>query len=279
VGPGEREKAAKKPLDFWGDLALPDGNRAVSASEDETLKVWDLKRGEELCTLSGHRWRVTSVAVTPDGNRAVSASDDQTLKVWDLDRGKKLRTLKGRDWGVTSVVLTPDGTRAVSASWNVLKVWDLETGKKLRTLKGHVDDVTSLAVTPDGTRAVSASRDQTLKSWDLGRGEELRTSSSISGEIRLFLRLTSRREPSLITMRGHRGDVTSVAVTPDGTRSVSTSSDQTLKVWDLVAGETLATFYADAVLLCVDVLPDGVTFFAGDQLGRVHLLEFQTPNR
>ena len=52
----------------------PDGQRAVSASDDQTLKVWDLASGRELRTLTGHTDPVTAVAMTPDGQRAVSAS-------------------------------------------------------------------------------------------------------------------------------------------------------------------------------------------------------------
>ena len=73
----------------------PDWLRAVSASDDQTLKVWDLGSGGELRTLTGHTDRVTAVAVTPDGQRAVSASDDQTLKVWDLGSEGELPSWQG----------------------------------------------------------------------------------------------------------------------------------------------------------------------------------------
>jgi WD40 repeat protein len=53
-----------------------DGQRAVSASNDETLKVWELSSGRELRVLTGHGNQVTAVAVTADGQRAVSASRD-----------------------------------------------------------------------------------------------------------------------------------------------------------------------------------------------------------
>jgi WD40 repeat protein len=70
----------------------PDGRRAVSASADGTLKVWELESGRELQTLKGHAYGVNAVAVTPDGRRAVSASADQTLKVWELESGAAIAT-------------------------------------------------------------------------------------------------------------------------------------------------------------------------------------------
>ena len=65
----------------------PDGRCAVSGSEDQTVRVWDLRSGVCLRTLKGHSDTVSSVSVTPDGRRAVSGSFDRTLRVWDLEIG------------------------------------------------------------------------------------------------------------------------------------------------------------------------------------------------
>ena len=115
-----------------------DGKRAVSASWDKTLKVWDLEtRARAAHAGRPHllgQWR------GGDGGRAarVSASGDKTLKVWDLETGRELRTLQGHSDDVNGVAVTGDGRRAVSASRDkTLKVWDLETGRELRTLQGH----------------------------------------------------------------------------------------------------------------------------------------------
>ena len=61
----------------------PDGKRLASASEDQTVKVWDTMSGQETLTLKGHTGLVNGVAFGADGNRLASASHDQTVKVWD----------------------------------------------------------------------------------------------------------------------------------------------------------------------------------------------------
>ena len=138
-----------------GVAITPDGRRAVSASYDNTLRVWDLESGQSVRTLEGHSSSVNGVAITPDGRRAVSASWDNTLRVWDLESGQSVRTLEGHSRWVNGVAVTPDGRRAVSASYdNTLRVWDLESGKELALLTA--DCVTaSCAVSLDGQTIVA----------------------------------------------------------------------------------------------------------------------------
>ncbi|RAP35384.1 hypothetical protein DID80_06470, partial [Candidatus Marinamargulisbacteria bacterium SCGC AAA071-K20] len=68
---------------IWSVTQLEDG-RLVSASWDNTLKVWDLKQeqGPEcVATLHGHTSDILSVTQLEDG-RLVSSLHDGTLKVW-----------------------------------------------------------------------------------------------------------------------------------------------------------------------------------------------------
>ena len=43
---------------------FPDGRRVVSASDDNTLKVWNIETGECVATLEGHSQPVRSAAST-----------------------------------------------------------------------------------------------------------------------------------------------------------------------------------------------------------------------
>ena len=45
---------------------------------------------EQECTLTGHSFRVTSVAYSPDGKHIVSGSFDNTVKVWDSQTGTEV---------------------------------------------------------------------------------------------------------------------------------------------------------------------------------------------
>ena len=221
--------------DWVNAVALTsDGRRAISASYDRTLKIWDLESGEAIRTLEGHADWVNAVALTPDGRRVVSASADKTLKIWDLESGQAIRTLEGHASWVNAVALTPDGRQAVSASNDrTLKIWDLESGKSIRTLEGHTSWVNAVALTSDGRQAVSASKDETLKIWDLESGQAIRT------------------------LEGHASWVNAVALTPDGRQAVSASNDRTLKIWDLESGKSIRTLeghasWVNAVALTLD---------------------------
>ena len=58
----------------------------ASASDDNTVKLWDTSTGKEIKTLSGHTNRVNGVSFSPDGKMLASASDDNTVKLWNLSR-------------------------------------------------------------------------------------------------------------------------------------------------------------------------------------------------
>ena len=91
----------------------PDGKTAISASEDNIIKIWDTETGTELRTLIGHTSSVNAVAIAPDGKTAISGSDDQTLKIWDLLSGKEVASFSG-EHGFECCAIAPDGVTVVA---------------------------------------------------------------------------------------------------------------------------------------------------------------------
>ena len=195
----------------------PDGRRAVSASDDASLKLWDIASGAELRRYAGHTGPVLA-AITLDGRRLASGSQDKTIRVWDLESGDLLGCLAGHGEAVSSLAVTRDGRRLVSGSYDAtIRIWDLEKLVEVRSLAGHAYGVNAVALCPQDRRIISASYDHTLRVWDLDSGA------------------------LLLVLSEHQGPVNGVAVDPGGRWIVSTSADHSLKIWDLRTGNELQT--------------------------------------
>jgi WD40 repeat protein len=243
---------------FYSVAWSPDGSRALSGSQDKTVRVWDVERGSSLATLRGHTHSVWSVAWSPDSSRAISGSWDRTIRIWDVKSRDCLATLEGHAAEILSVACSPDGTRVLSGSKDTtLRIWDLQSGRCLGMLEGHTAEVDSVAWSPDGSRLVSGSADKTLRVWDAQNGRCLATlqghtnsvfgvawspdssrvlSGSAGGDLRVWDAQSAR---CLAILAGHTDQVLSVAWSPDGSRALSGSSDHTLRVWDVESGECL----------------------------------------
>ncbi|KAG1827592.1 WD40-repeat-containing domain protein [Suillus subaureus] len=79
-----------------------DGNRIVSGSDDQTVRVWDMKTGEGVgAPFRGHTGRVLSVAISPDGKHIVSGSEDKTIRVWDDSSNPVSVTVNEDGWAVS----------------------------------------------------------------------------------------------------------------------------------------------------------------------------------
>jgi WD40 repeat protein len=234
----------------------PDGKKALTGDVFSNLMLWDLETGENLKSLKGHRFEC--VVAVHDFRIAVSGSNEQTIQVWDLETGECLRTLSGHTQDIWGVSISADGSRAVSGGQdNTVRVWDIERGVRAGAGEIHLDSVEDIAVTPDGKMAASRSRSLSgqhtpwkyaLRTWDFKTGEPLHS------------------------LKGHKQEVKSVALSPDNRSAVSVSSDQMVYVWDLETGKNVKSGREHRDWIYdVKVTPDGRRAVTSDSKGNIFI--------
>ena len=77
--------AATSPVDRLDVyVRLPDGRYLVSASRDQSVRVWDLEKGASSRTLP-HPCPVLALALSPIGNVLLSGGADRIIRAWHLD--------------------------------------------------------------------------------------------------------------------------------------------------------------------------------------------------
>jgi WD40 repeat protein len=237
----------------------PDGRRLASASEDKTARVWDTATGQLLRTFTGHTSEVASVAFSPNGERIASASGHWTgqdkpgeVLIWSASTGQVALALKAHSRGIhwKALAFSPDGARLATGSYDqTIKIWDTATGQLLRTLEGHTYVISSVAFSPDGRLLASSSRDKTVKIWDTTRGREIRNLGGHPETVndakfspdgtRIFssdggfaVKVWDVESGLEAFSTRYTGSISSLALSPDGTRLAGAATDGTLMIWN-----------------------------------------------
>jgi len=204
----------------------PDGTRIVTASDDNTARIWDAVSAKEIAVVRGHGGRVTSAAFSPDGTRIVTASDDNTARIWDAASAKEIAVVRGHGGRVTSAAFSPDGTRIVTASADkTARIWDAASAKEIVVL--HDDGVYSAAFSPGGSRIVTASGNPFGISRLTASGTGLST-LGVNDTARIWDAATGKL---IAVLPGHQ-PVLSAAFSPDGSRIITASADRSARIWD-----------------------------------------------
>jgi WD40 repeat protein len=272
--------AISPPLELAETTAsqvLSNNTLLASASDDKTIRLWELPLGKAIGILKGHTHFVHAVAFHPqDGRILVSGSRDRTLKRWHLrelyfggkgrgheaevqresqfssfgmnaDQDKLSKcmvthTLNEHTQAVLTVGFTPDGQHIISGSADkTVKLWDQQTGELIYSLNGHRLAVTAIAVSPSHPHLLaSASADTTIKLWNLATGECVQT------------------------LTGHTSAIRAIAISPNGTWLASGGEDRTIRIVNLETQQWVRSIPGHPwAIAALQFMPDNTTLVSG----------------
>ena len=284
--------------EVWSVAWSPDGQHVASASDDHTVRIWDVAEGKTIHVLRGHTAAVRSVAWSPDGRYVASASHDGTVRMWDWSKAALVRTLIGHEGIVHSVAWKADCEQLASAGADsTIRIWDAATGEASSTFlcDKRTEPVLSVAWSPGGeslaaSHAKLPGNHEMVAVWKVSTGKHrhLHVQSghggvksvawSPDGELLAWtaagmirVRNATGGETKFV-LHDHRTRVNSVSWSPDGRRLASASSDKTLKVWDVETRKVLVTLCGHAAAVrSIAWHPDGEQLATAGEDGTVKI--------
>lgn len=217
----------------WDVVMTSDGRRVLSASNDRTVKMWDVASGNCLATLTGHEAFVCSVAISSDNKYVAAGAADGAIKIWELATAKGIAGL-AHGAPDAKVAWGPGLELASAGADGCVRLWRVPEATLAGAFTVHEKPILKIVVLEGGDRVVTVSADQTARVCRMKTGECLRV------------------------FAGHTGEINSVAVAHDKRHMISASEDCTLKVWDVETGACTATLRGHGqVVWRVAVSPDG----------------------
>lgn len=144
------------------DVAFsPTDAKFVTASDDNSLKIWDFASSQVESTFTEHGWDVKACDWHPTKGLVVSGSKDHSVRLWDPRTSRNLTTLHGHKNAITATVFSRlrDQLLATSARDGQVRIFDLRLMRDVAVLRGHEKGVTTLAWHPIHAELISTGGD------------------------------------------------------------------------------------------------------------------------
>ena len=219
----------------------PDETTLVSGGEDSSVKLWQRATGKPIRTFGERAGTVKAMSLSSDSALALSGGADQTLRLWDLATGQLVRAFEGHTAAIKAVAFGKSADLLLSGSADhSVKLWNAKSGQLLATFQGHTSAVSTVAFA--GELIVAGGADGTVKVWD-AKGRLLRS----------------------IDTRDQALGVTSMAVSPDGSRVLTGNSESSVDIWQLSTGRRVRSVVKgdgrDPAIIAVGFSPGGDQIF------------------
>ncbi|MFP6887278.1 MAG: hypothetical protein VB997_06925, partial [Opitutales bacterium] len=119
-----------------------DSNLLASASEEGSVRTWEMFNGKQVRTWTAHGGGTLSIDFDKKGN-LVTAGRDKTVKLWNPSGGA-IRTISGFPEMVMEARYSHDGSRVIAGDWTgAVSVWNATDGKKQGDLSANPPSITA----------------------------------------------------------------------------------------------------------------------------------------
>ncbi|MDC0720001.1 serine/threonine-protein kinase [Nannocystis bainbridge] len=288
----------------------PAGERLVTASQDGTARVWPVAGapvpGDMPLVLRGHGEAVVAAGFSPAGDHVVTASRDGTARVWRVRGGDPLVRAVALGGPVDHLVWTAAGLHAVRTDGRGFHLASRDMPDRSGP-KGHVEK--DMSSSPDESRArpsplaggpapsmflgpgtnghvLTITRAGALQGWDDARRplrprplDPAAAAAAVTADLTLAAlavpdgaRLFDLSDGTSRALTGHRGSVTALAFSPDGSRLATGAADRTARLYDvrdLAAPRELGPHSGSVTVLAFS--PDGQRLATGSWDRRVRI--------
>lgn len=226
-------------------------NSVIKGTKDShsSISQWKL-----LKVIAGaHMGWIRTLDIDPVTNKwFATGSTDNTIKIWDLANLNLKSTITGHIMAVRSLKISNKFPFLFSGSEDkTVRCWDLERtnsplGCQIRDYHGHVGGIFAMDIHPELDLLLTGGRDAVVRVWDI------------------------RSRAEIMTLTGHRNDISSIISSVSDPQIVTSSMDSTIRLWDIRKHTTELTIaqHSKSIRLLIDH-PNESTMCSGDSLGRI----------
>lgn len=236
-----------------------------SSGDNFCVSLWDLNSGMQLKAYKGGSCQARCVSLLGKDYIMASQSNKPIIHTWNMAKESVLTKLicPGK---VTAITCSPDGNYCVAACGEKIYIWQVASGNLLGLLSRHFQQVSCLKFTDDGSHFLSSGDDNLVMVWKMAK--------ILSGSSNSVGTSDEIRTPRY-TWSDHALPVTDIHCGCGGMRGhvITSSLDQTCKLYSLSSGELLCSFVFDVGVAAVTMDAVEQNCFAGGTDGNIYQVE------